>query len=104
MKSRFLLLLLLLFASASLAQEAPIGLQTHESTASEGYVFFAPLTGHSAYLIDKEGHLVKEWRSEYGIFTAMLLDNGEVLMGVDLQLPLGGWRLLEAYDWDGNLL
>jgi hypothetical protein len=94
MKRQFVLLLLIFFISTVLAQESN----------DSAYIFFAPIRGHSAYLIDKEGRLVKEWRSDYEVFTAMLLDNGQVLMGVDLRLPLGGWRLLEAYDWDGNLL
>jgi hypothetical protein len=99
-----LLCLFLVLSASSFAQEELIGLQVHEENASVGYIFFAPLRARSAYLMDKEGRVVKEWRSEYEIFTAMLLDSGNVLMGVELQLPLGGWRSLEAYDWDGNLL
>jgi hypothetical protein len=93
MKRLFLFCLCFVLGFSALAQDA-----------EEGYVFFAPMRGKSAYLIDREGQLVKEWQSEYEIFTALLLDNGQVLMGVELGLPLGGWHILEAYDWDGSLL
>lgn len=81
-----------------MAQEsAETGLLLNTGNDQEGYVLFAPLSSRITYLIDKQGHPVHSWRSNWlPAQSAYLLPDGNLLRtGIDTSnhhFPRsGGW-------------
>ena len=79
--------------------------------ATPGYTLFAPFRGTSAYLIDNEGHVVKEWKVPEGYSSggaSQISPRGTLVRSLETQSPfppgngLGG--LIREVDWDNNIL
>lgn len=86
-----------------------VGLTTCSSTASEGYVLFAPLRSSTTYLIDKSGREVHTWESDYlPGQSAYLLEDGSLLrtaMENNSTFKAGAAAgRVQRFDWDGNLI
>jgi hypothetical protein len=84
------------------------GLLLREPGVSDGYVLHAPLLSHAKYLIDNDGLVVHQWRSEFVGHGLYLLDNGNLLsLGRDPTLM--GFRsggvsgYVDEIDWDSKL-
>jgi hypothetical protein len=87
-----------------------VGLIQSAPRAFEGYTLFAPMSSHTTYLIDIQGHVVHEWESDCNpALCAYLLENGHLLRpGVVAQQSFGfgpgaGGRIQE-FTWDGDLV
>lgn len=101
--------LMLSLAAPAAAYEAftgPLGLLQNREGAVQGYTLLAPQDSKSTYLLDMQGKVVNEWRSEYPCFYAELLPNGNMLR--HSRIPEAGPNfggaagLLEEFDWTGK--
>ena len=91
------------------AKDAREGLIVNEPAAFQGYTLLAPMNSTSTYLIDMEGRIVNEWKSDYTpALSAYLLENGHLLRpGAERGYgPSGagaGGRIQE-FTWEGKLV
>ncbi len=98
------------FGKAAKADNEPRGLRLKTGEATPGYVLFSPLTYDTAFLIDRDGKVVHQWKSEFRPAGFIyMLDNGHVLRGASDQGDSGfsgggaGGRFQE-WDFEGNLV
>jgi hypothetical protein len=92
------------------AQTHTVGLIRHDAGgADDGYVLFAPMPSNVTYLIDKCGHEVFHWTSNYQPgFSAYLLQDGNLLRTGKVTAPYinfgGVGGIIEKTDWNNNVL
>ena len=84
-----------------------MALSINKPAAFQGYSLIAPMRSTSTYLIDMEGRIVNQWRSNYTpALSAYLLPNGHLLRpgaeGGGGGAGAGG--RIQEFDWDGNLV
>jgi len=102
------ILILMAFISAN-AQTQTVGLFLNDSSAFNGYTFFAPASYTDTYLINNDGLLVNSWEGNHipGL-SAYLLENGNLLRTAAVANSTfsggGSGGLIQEYDWDGNLV
>ena len=86
-----------------------VGLFLNTPKAFTGYTLFPPKHNMMTYLINNDGQVVHQWKSDYEPGqTAYLLPNGHLLRAGMLRVQGGtgggeGGRI-EEFDWDGNLV
>ncbi len=100
------LLALASVAGSTRAREQTVGLFTYEADASEGYTLFAPLQSTTTYLIDNQGLIVNTWESTHTPGASVYLNNNGTLLRMSnsgMGVP-GSAGLVQAFDWDSNLL
>ncbi len=97
----------LLLAPAIIPQNT-VGLILNEENAVDGYTLFTVHT--KTYLIDNNGKIVNQWKSNYSAGQSVyLLENGNLLRPAEIPskgrftMPSVGGRV-ELFDWDGNLI
>jgi hypothetical protein len=90
-------------------QDIPAGLTINEPTALAGYTLIFPMNSTSTYLIDNEGRIVNEWKSQYTpALSAYLLPDGSLFRpgaergGMNGGPGTGG--RLQRFSWEGELL
>ena len=89
----------------------------HTSGASKGYVLISSYVAGEMLtdpgqvrLIDKEGHVVHEWKTKYKPLYSQLEPNGHVFVAMtppihQLDYPSGGTTgLIEELDWNGKVV
>ena len=78
---------LLALAAVTFAQEeAPPALRVRTEEATPGYTLFAPLQSGSTFLVDLDGEVVHEWKTELGPGNAVyLLPSGNLLRCVRVE-------------------
>jgi len=86
-----------------------VGLFLNTDKAYNGYTLMAPKHNTITYLLNNEGQIVHQWKSEYEPGqSAYLLPNGHLVRAgmVKVQGGTGGGEggIIEEYDWDGKLL
>ncbi|MDY0168750.1 MAG: aryl-sulfate sulfotransferase [Thermoguttaceae bacterium] len=80
----------------------------HKPGAFEGYSLIAPMNATRTYLLDMQGRVVHEWKSDYTpASSAYLLHNGDLLRpaadrGAGFGAPAAGGRI-QRFTWDGEL-
>lgn len=83
------------------------GVTVNNPAAFQGYSLVAPMNSTSTYLVDMEGRIVNEWKSEYTpALSAYLLPNGHLLRPANSggsRGPGAGGKIQE-FDWEGNLV
>src|SRR6185295_8038231 len=85
------------------------GLLKTSDAASAGYTLLAPLRSASTYLVDLNGNVVHEWKSDATPgHSVYLLENGHLLRAEQVENDTfhgggQGGRLRER-DWDGNIV
>lgn len=96
--------------AAAKADNEPRGLRLKTAQATPGYVLFSPLTNDTAYLIDIDGRVIREWKTQFRPSGWIyMLDNGHVLRGANDPAKSGfsgggaGGRIQE-FDFNGNLV
>lgn len=109
MKAKFQsLVFLVAFPMLCFAQPRTVGTILNTDEALDGYTFFSPFSGRSAYMVDNCGGLVNQWdRGTLPGLAAYFLDSGEMLRTykVNPEGPFisasnaGG---LELVDWGDN--
>ena len=93
------------------AQKADRGLILNSEGAFDGYTLYTPLRSNLTYLLNMEGEIVHEWKSEHHPSnSAYLLPNGNLMRSAKVlgnevfgsRGPSGG--RVELFDWEGNQL
>ena len=87
----------------------PRGLTKTSENLAPGYVMFRPANSASTYLVDREGKVVHEWKSNYGVGSFYLNDDGSIsLLAVDPDFPVfaGGGEAgrLQKLTWDSKIV
>jgi len=90
------------------SSEAQRGLRQRAPSADGGYTLVAPLRSQSSYLIDADGEIAHEWKSDSPPGQSVyLLPNGNLLRceRVPSDVFRGGGQggRVREYDWDGNV-
>jgi hypothetical protein len=91
------------------ASQEPRGLLRKSDGASAGYTLLAPLRSTSTYLVDADGKVAHEWKSDAPPGqAAYLLANGHLLRceRVPSEVFEGGGQggRVREYDWDGKVV
>jgi hypothetical protein len=87
----------------------PRGLITSSEGLLDGYVMFAVANSASVYLINRKGEVVHEWKGNYSVMGAYILEDGSLLQNaVDPDFPVfaGGGETgrIQKISWDGKML
>jgi hypothetical protein len=85
------------------------GLSINKADAFHGYTLVFPMNSTSTYLVDMEGRIVQEWKSEFTpALSAYLLPNGHLLRPAAEQGPMAGGPgaggRIQEFTWDGELV
>ena len=93
-------------AQAYEAFKGPLGLLQKSAGTCDGYTLVAPQSAKITYLIDMDGKVINEWKSDYIGFYAELMPNGNLIrhsVVPDAWPAFGGMAgLLEEFDWSGK--
>lgn len=99
-----------LFADAERPlKDAKEGVSVNKEGALKGYTLIAPMNSTNTFLVDLEGRVVNEWKSDYTpALSCYLLPNGHLLRPGNARTegfggPGAGGRIQE-FDWEGNLV
>ena len=103
-----LIIIVMTFISVK-AQTQTVGLFLNDSSAFNGYTFFAPASYTNTYLINNEGLLVNSWEGTYTpALSAYLLENGNLLRTATISNPIfgggGSGGLIQEFEWEGQLV
>jgi hypothetical protein len=103
-----LIIISMAFISSN-AQTQTVGLFLNDSSAFNGYTFFAPDAYTNTYLINNEGLLVNSWEGTYTpALSAYLLENGKLLRTATIFNSTfaggGSGGLIQEFEWEGNLV
>ena len=87
----------------------PRGLIKTSENLSDGYILYTVPNSPYAYLINRKGEVVHQWKANYGAFGGYLLDDGSIILGLDdPDYPVfghgGPYGRLIKLTWDGKLL
>ncbi len=90
-------------------KNAADGLTVNTPAAFQGYSLISPMNSKSTYLIDMEGRIVNEWKSDYTpAMCAYLLENGHLLRpGAERGFMQGGpgaGGRIQEFTWEGELV
>ncbi|NQV31641.1 MAG: DUF1566 domain-containing protein, partial [Phycisphaeraceae bacterium] len=93
-------------------QTQPTGVTIHKPAAAKGYTLFAPINSTVTTLIDNEGRVVNQWKSEYRPgHSVYLLENGHLLrtgaMGPRGNTTFragGSGGHIQEFTWEGKLI
>ncbi len=104
----FPLFALLALQAPERAAEAPRGLRAKTEAATPGYTLVAPLRSSSTYLIDLDGKVVHEWKSDAPPGQAVCLTEAGTLLRterVENETFHGGGQggRIREIDWDGKV-
>lgn len=82
------------------------GLTVNEPVAFQGYSLIAPMNSTTTYLIDMDGRIVNEWKSDFTpALSAYLLENGHLLRpGAESGFGPGAGGRIQEFSWDGELV
>ncbi|MCK5137981.1 MAG: aryl-sulfate sulfotransferase [Bacteroidales bacterium] len=85
-----------------------VGVLLNKENAVDGYTLFA--VHNRTYLINNEGEIVNQWKSNYSVGQSVyLLENGNLLRSAEIEgpgrftMPSVGGRV-ELFDWDSKLI
>lgn len=108
-KTVILLVVSVLLPMAITAQNT-VGTLLNTPDSYHGYTLISNFGGHDAYLINNCGEVVHEWNCEYKLATTCLVTpEGNLLRSSRLRDSVhikesGGYRYLDLYSWDGDLI
>ncbi|MCA6075507.1 aryl-sulfate sulfotransferase [Fulvivirga sedimenti] len=92
---------------AALDQERGLRLKTENATP--GYILFSSLTSSDVYLIDLDGKVVHEWKTNFGLGSHYLMEDGRLYVhsrDPEAVVFSGGGMAgrVQEFSWDGELL
>lgn len=87
----------------------PRGLKINSAGLAEGYVLFAVPNSPLMYLLNRRGEVVHQWKSNVGIFSGYMQDDGSLIVGaLQPDFPTfgfgGPYGRLQKISWDGKIL
>ena len=104
-------ILLCIFSSSAYAYQSHYGPSEltyyDKSKAFNGYTLFSPFGGKYTFLIDMEGNLVHSWKWTDGYNIdghAYLLENGNIIWGINTARTERNPPKYQEVDWDRNLV
>lgn len=85
------------------------GLTKTSEGLADGYVMFAVPNSPFIYLINRKGEVVHEWKSNYGVMAAYIMDDGSLIQQADdPDYPVfgegGPYGRIQKITWDGKML
>jgi hypothetical protein len=90
-------------------EQRTVGLFRNEPGAFNGYTLFSPRHYNGTFLIDMQGKLVHQWKTDRRVEHAVLLESSLLLRSINLlhptyrRLPATHGRI-EIVDWDGAVV
>ena len=87
----------------------PRGLTVKAENLMPGYVMFVVPNSSLVYLADRDGHIVHQWKGNYGVMGAYLMDDGSLFQNaMDVDFPVfdggGSSGRLQQIAWDSKML
>ena len=87
----------------------PRGLTKFTDNLAPGYVLFNSANSSYVNLVNRDGKIVHQWRGQYSVLNAYLLEDGSVVMEeTDPDYPVflgdGAYGRLQKISWDGKIL
>lgn len=87
----------------------PRGLIKTSENLTDGYIMYTVPNSPYAYLINRKGEVVHQWKANYGAFGGYLSDDGSIVLGLDdTDYPVfghgGPYGRLTKITWDGKIL
>ncbi len=87
----------------------PRGLKINSEGLADGYIMFAVPNSPFIYLINRRGDVVHQWKGNYGVTHAYLMDDGSIVQGAgDPDFPVfgccGPYGRIQKISWDGKML
>ena len=87
----------------------PRGITKSSEGLTPGYVMFAVPNSPFIYLVNRQGEVVHEWKGNYGVMQAYLMDDGSLIQGADdPDYPVfgfgGPYGRIQKVTWDGKML
>lgn len=87
----------------------PRGLRVSTEGIADGYILFPARNSSSFYLINRKGEVVHEWKGNYTVMGAYLLDDGSLVQNVedpDFPVFAGGGETgrIQKISWEGKIL
>ncbi len=87
----------------------PRGLTVNQPGVTPGYLLFFEPNGPHAYLLNREGELVHQWKGNYGIDNGYLMEDGSLVCAAqDPDFPVfaggGEYGRIQKYSWEGKRL
>lgn len=61
----------------------PRGLKINSDGLADGYIMFAVPNSSSVYLLNRRGEVVHQWKGNYGVMNAYLMDDGSLVQGAE---------------------
>lgn len=106
---RYLILFIAFIYTNNIFCTNTVGLQLYDTTNTQGYILFSPITSKDVFLIDKCGKLANSWQTNHiPGQSSFLLDNGDLIragLNIGPFYNIGGkGGVLERYDWNNNLI
>ncbi len=85
------------------------GLITTSDDLAEGYIMHCVTNSASTYLLNRQGEVVHEWKGNYAVMGAYLMDDGSLFQNahdVDFPVFAGGGETgrLQKISWDSKIL
>ena len=85
------------------------GVKINGDGLADGYIMFAIPNSPCVYLINRRGDVVHEWKGNYGVWHAYLMDDGSLVQsGMDPDFPVFGngatFGRIQKITWDGKIL
>jgi len=85
------------------------GLIMNSEGLADGYIMFAVPNSPYIYLINRKGEVVHQWKGNYAVMHAYLMDDGSVMQSaMDPDFPVfgccGPFGRIQKVSWDGKML
>lgn len=109
MKKLVLKILFLSVCQFVFAQEKTVGALVNKPGAFDGYTLFSPAGNTTTYLVNNQGRMVHQWKSDYPPGNAVyLMEDGSLYRAGrtdDDRIRAGGaGGVIERFDWEGNVV
>jgi hypothetical protein len=87
----------------------PRGLKINSDGLADGYIMFAVPNSSLVYLLNRRGEVVHQWKGNYGVMNAYLMDDGSLVQGAeDPDYPVfgfgGPYGRIQKINWNSKML
>lgn len=87
----------------------PRGLKINCDGLEEGYIMFVVPNSPLVYLLNRRGEVVHQWKGNYGVTHAYIMDDGSLFQGAaDPDFPVfgccGPFGRIQKVSWEGKML
>lgn len=87
----------------------PRGLKINSDGLADGYILFSVPNSALLYLLNRRGEVVHQWKGNYGVTHAYMMDDGSLFQGaMDPDFPVfgccGPYGRIQRISWDGKMM